>query len=47
MFSCCCEKRNLEQGQGAEQAPEEADPEQPGAAPFKCGAQILSLLQIH
>jgi len=30
MFSCCCEKRNLEQGQGAEQAPEEAEPEQPG-----------------
>ena len=39
MFSCCCEKRNLDQG-GAEAPEEEADPEQPGAgaAPFKCGA---------
>ena len=38
MFSCCCEKRNLDQGGEEAQEEEEADPAQPGAAPFKCGA---------
>ena len=48
MFPCCCEKRNQDRGQ-REEDPGEAGPEQrdPGPATFKCGAQILSLLQIH
>ena len=50
MFSCCCEKKLDEPAE--EEAQDEGDPEhsqpQPGAATFKCGAQILSLLlQIH